>query len=257
MLIKRFLFCVCLWIPGSLSAQYKNSVRLNLTGAALNLYSIQYERQLSPRLAFNNTFFYRPKTNIPFGGFIDDLAKKHGVGLTGIRFEYIFMDEAQVGIMGYSPELRYYLGKKKNKAFIGLFGMYESFDMKVPALVGVSKDGHYYDVKLPINFTFRTFSGGILVGKQFTWNRVGLDVVLLGPHLGVADDFYAHGENENLQGLNEGEKQFVKDKIKERFGLKDKYFNMELNDNAAEIKSVRPVPYLGIRGLGFNLSYRF
>lgn len=223
----------------------------------MNLYSLQYERQLGSRLAFNNTFFYRPKTNIPFGGFIDDLAKKHGVGLTGIKFEYIFMDEAQVGVMGYSPELRYYLGKKKNRPFIGLFGMFEDFDMKVPALVGISKESHYYDVKLPINFTFRTFSGGILVGKQFTWNRVGLDVVFIGPHIGVADNFYAHGENDNLRGLSEEEKQFVKDQIRVRFGLKDRYFNMELNDDAAEIKSVRPVPYLGIRGLGFNLSYRF
>ena len=36
-----------------------------------------------------------------------------------------------------------------------------------------------------------------------------------------------------------------------------KYFNMEITDQSAEIKSVRSVPYLGIRGVGFNLSYSF
>lgn len=256
--MKRLLLCVFLWIPGgALFGQYNNSVRFNVAGAALNLYSLQYERQLTPRLALNNTFFLRPKSDIPFGGFIDNLAKTHGVGLTGIRFDYIFMNEAQLGVKGYSPELRYYLGKKKNKAFIGVFGMYENFDMKVPAQIGVMKNGVNYEVKLPINFTFNTFSGGILIGKQFTWDRVGLDVVFIGPHIGSAGKFYAFGQNANLQGLNEEEKIFVKDRIRERFGLKDKYFSMELNDDAAEIRSIRPVPYLGIRGIGVNLSYRF
>ena len=256
-IMKRFLFCVFLWIPGALFGQYNNSVRFNVAGAALNIYSMQYERQLSPRLAFNNTFFFRPKSDIPFGGFIDNLAKKHGVGLTGIKFEHIYMNEAQLGLKGYSPELRYYLGNRKNRTFIGVFGMYEDFDMKVPAQVGVMKNNVYYEIKLPINFTFNTLSGGILIGKQFTWDRVGLDIVFIGPHIGSAGKFYAFGENSNLQGLNEEEKIFVKDKIRERFGLKDKYFSMELNDDAAEIKSIRPVPYLGIRGIGFNLSYRF
>ncbi|MCD8538453.1 MAG: DUF3575 domain-containing protein [Leadbetterella sp.] len=228
-----------------------------MAGAALKIYSLQYERQLGSRLAFNNTFFYRPKSDIPFGGFIDNMATKYGVGLTGIKFDYIFMNEAQLGLKGYSPELRYYLGKKKNRTFIGLFGIYEDFDMQVPAQLNVVKDNRYYEVKLPINFTFRTLSGGILIGKQFTWDRVGLDLVFIGPHIGTAGRFLAYGQNENLQGLNEDEKQFVKNMIRERFGLKDKYFSMELTDDAAEIKSVRPVPYLGIRGVGVNLSYRF
>lgn len=257
MLRKRFLLCFCLWIPSPLFGQYNNSVRFNVAGAALNIYSLQYERQLTSRWSFNNTFFLRPKSDIPFGGFIDNFATKHGVGLTGLKFEDIFMDEAQVGVKGYSPELRYYLGKKKNKPFIGLFGMYEDFDMKVPARIGVMKENRYFEVKLPINFTFRTFSGGILVGKQFTWNRVGLDLVFIGPHIGSAGKFYAFGQNDNLQGLTEDEKQFVKGSIRERFGLKDKYFSMEINDDAAEIRSIRPVPYLGIRGLGVNVSYRF
>jgi len=257
MLRKSFLVCFCLWMPGILLGQYKNSVRYNLTGTALNIYSLQYERQLTPRLAFNNTFFLRPKTDIQFGGFIDDLAKKHGVGLTGFKFEHIFMDEAKVGVKGYSPELRYYFGKKKNRSFIGLFGMYEYFDMKVPAELGVIKGEQYFEVKLPVNFTFSTLSGGILIGKQFVWDRIGLDVVLIGPHIGTADKFYAFGQSSNLQGLNEEEKWYVKAKSRERFGLRDKYFNMELIEDRAEIKSIKPVPYFGIRAVGVNLSYRF
>ena len=253
--MKRLLFF--LFLPGTLFAQYQNAIRFNATGAALNIWSVQYERQLTPQLAFNNTLFFRPKSDIPFGHFIDKMAKRHGVGLTGIKFEHIYMNEARIGVMGYSPELRYYFGKKKNRTFIGLFGMYEDFDMKVPAQVGVMKENRYFEVKLPINFTFNTLSGGILIGKQFTWNRVGLDVVFIGPHVGTAGKFYAFGQNSHLEGLTEDEKDFVKDRIRNRFGLKEKYFSMELTADAAEIKSIRPVPYLGIRGVGLNLSYRF
>lgn len=254
-MIKRLLCCI--FIPGALWAQENNTVRLNVAGTALKIYSVQYERKLSSNLAFNNTFFFRPKSAIPFGNFIDNMAKEHGVGLTGIKFDHIFMDEAEIGVKGYSPELRYYFGEKRHRTFVGVFGMYENFDMKVPAEIGVMKENRYFEVKLPINFTFRTLSGGILIGRQFTWNRVGLDLVFIGPHIGSAHKFYAFGQNSHLLGLTEDEKQFVKDRIRERFGLKDKYFSMELNENTAEIKSIRPVPYLGIRGIGVNLSYRF
>lgn len=253
MLLKKTIFCLLLLLGPVAYGQYKNSFKFNLAGAPLNLYSFQYERKLTPKIAFNNTFFYRHKSAIPFGGFIDNIAKKHGVGLTGIKFEYIFMNEAQLGVKGYSPELRFYLGNSKHKPFIGVFGMYEDFDMQVPAELIVRE----MEVKVPINFSFNTFSGGILIGKQFQWDRIGLDIVIVGPHLGVANDFVAFGTNPLIQNLSEQDKYEVKEKVKERFGLRDKYFNMEITDQSAEIKSVRSVPYLGIRGVGFNLSYSF
>lgn len=253
MLLKKTIFCFLLLLGPVAFGQYKNSFKFNLAGVPLNLYSVQYERKLTPKIAFNNTFFFRPKSLIPFGTAIDNFATKHGVGLTGIKFEYIFMNEAQLGVKGYSPELRFYLGNSKHKPFIGIFGMYEDFDMQVPAALIVRET----EVKVPINFTFNTFSGGILIGKQFQWKRIGLDVVIIGPHLGVANDFVAFGTNPLIQNLSEQDKYEVKERVKERFGLRDKYFNMEITDQSAEIKSVRSVPYFGIRGVGFNLSYSF
>jgi hypothetical protein len=254
MIKKAFVFL--LLIQGTAVAQYKNAVRANLSGAAIQIYSLQYERSLGSRFGFNNTFFFRPKSTIPFGKVIDDFSKKNGVGLTGIKFEHIFMNEAQVGLKGYSPELRYYMGKNR-KVFLGAFGLYEEFDMKVPAMIGVMKDNRYLEVKLPIDFTFNTLSGGLLIGRSFTWNKVGLDLVFVGPHIGKAHKFFAQGENSNLVGLNPDEKEFVKNAIKDRFGLRDKYFSMDMVDDAAEIRSIRSVPFFGIRGLGVNLSYRF
>lgn len=252
---KKF-FALLLLLPLAVAGQYKNSIRTNVAGAAIQIYSLQYERTLSPRWGFNNTIFYRPKSDIPFGGFIDEISKKHGVGLTGIKFDYIFMNEAQVGLKGYSPELRYYMGKNK-RVFLGAFGIYEEFDMKVPAMVRILKNSQFLEVKLPVDFTFNTLSGGLLIGRSFQWNRFGLDIVFVGPHIGKAQEFYAEGNNPNLVGLNEEEREYVKGAIKQRFGLRDKYFSLEMENDRAEIKSVRSVPFVGLRGLGFNLSYRF
>ena len=82
-------------------------------------------------------------------------------------------------------------------------------------------------------------------------------MVVIGPHIGTANNFLAFGSNSAIQGLSEQDKYEVKERVKERFGLKDKYFNMEITDESAEIKSVRSVPYFGIRGIGLNLSYSF
>lgn len=250
---SKNLFFLLIFFSFSATAQYNNSVRTNLTTLPVNLYSLQYEHAFSNYFALNNTVFYRPKLQIPFGETIDNLAKNHGVGLTGIRFDYIFMNKAHVGVKGYSPEFKFYLSKNNHRPFISLFGMYEHFDMRVPALINVKN----LEVEIPINFTFKTLSGGLLIGYQFRWNRVGLDFVLIGPHVGKAEDFYAQGKNSNIQGLTESEKRRLKAGIKDRFGLSEKYFDLTITDKSAEIISIRQVPYFGVRGLGLNLSLMF
>lgn len=255
--MRFFVFFLLLCISLSVFSQQKNAIKFNVAGPLTQTYSLQYERILTKKISFNNTFFYRQKSLIPFGNQVDTLVKRYGVGLTGIKFKYIFMNEAKVGVKGYAPELRFYLGKKKNRPFVALFGQYEDFDMAVPASLSVLYKGLIVDVKTPVNFTFNTLSGGLLIGKQWKWNRMGLDLVVIGPHFGKAKAFYAVAQTELLSKLSEAEKMYLKDKIIERFGLSGQYFALDIAGEKAEIKSVKPIPYLGIRGLGVNLSYSF
>jgi hypothetical protein len=254
----RFLVFILLsFVSFSVFSQQKNAIKFNVAGPLTQTYSLQFERMLTKKISFNNTFFYRQKSLIPLGTQVDTLAKRYGVGITGIKFKYIFMNEARVGVKGYASELRYYIGKKKNRPFVALFGQYEDFDMAVPASLAVLYKGLVVDVKTPVNFTFNTLSGGLLVGKQWKWNRMGVDLVILGPHFGKAKAFYAVAQTELLSKLSENEKVYLKEKITERFGLSGEYFSLDIAGEKAEIKSVKPVPYLGIRGLGVNLSYSF
>ena len=232
---------------------------MNLAGAAFQLYALQYEHSLGSNWSFNNTFFYRPTQNIPFGTAADKVAKKHGLGFTGVDFEYIFVDQAKMGVKGYSPELRYYIGQKKNRAFLGFFGQIEDFDAVIPASLEVRYEGQIVELsKVPITFDIQTLSGGILIGKQFNFGqRITLDIVLIGPHLGKGQKVYAVVEQSLLSRLNENDKAYLKDKIINRFKLNTDFYDVHVSDDKAEINAFQKVPYVGIRGLGFNLGIRF
>jgi hypothetical protein len=258
--LRKFLFFFC-FISFSLSAQkeLKNSLKVNAAGAVTGIISVQYERMLTSNWSFNNTFFYRDKSQIPLGPQFDKLAKKHSLGLTGVDFEYIFVDLAQIGVKGYSPELRRYFGDKNNRWFVGLFGQFEDFEATIPASLEARYDGQVYTLdKVPINFDIRTISGGLLIGKQFKFGkRLFLDFVIIGPHFGKAQKVYAAVETSILSRLNEGDKLFLRDKIIDRFRLSDQYFEVTVGDEKAEINAFKKVPYLGIRGVGLNLGFSF
>ena len=257
----KYTFFFFLFFSNSLTfAQFdsKNSIKFNAIGPAFQLYSVQYERKVSDHWAFNNTLFYRQKSLIPFSVPIDTLAKRHGLNTIGIKFQYIFMNEARMGVFGYSPELRYYIGQKKNRFFLSAFGQYENFDMNVPISLAVKVRGLFFDdIRAPIDFKFQTLSGGLLIGKQFKWNRFGLDFVIFGPHFGKARKFNAINTNDLFSELSADDRVYLKDKIIERFGFSEEYFSLEITDKKVEIKSIKPIPYFGIRGFGFNLFYSF
>lgn len=259
MLKKQFVFILFFFLNISLIAQeYKNNLKVNLVGASAGLYSLQYEHLFGKHLSFNNTFFYRNTQKIPFGKQIDSLAKQHGLGLTGVDFKYFLISEAKIGVMGYSPELRYYFGNKKNRFFIGGFGQYENYDMIVPAILLAKYKEQIFEITAPINFNLKAISGGILIGKQFNFGkRLVLDFVIIGPHFGRANNVHAYVSDDLLTKFSEEEKVFLKEKVIERFGLNQTYYDVNVGLEQAEIKTKKQVPFLGIRGLGLNLGYRF
>ncbi|SOE23065.1 hypothetical protein SAMN06298216_3456 [Spirosomataceae bacterium TFI 002] len=221
------------------------------------IWSVQYELKINDRLSFNNTLFYRKQSSIPFADELDKVAKSRGLGITGVDFTYIFIDKSQIGIKGYSPELRYYFKSKKHPWFIGGFAQFEQFDMTVPASFLVRYDGSIANVELPVDFDISTTSGGILIGKKFVFNRVSLDVVLVGPHFGSAKKVDAQINEPLLNRLSDADQEFLRQGVIERFKLDESYFNVGVLGEQARINAKQKVPYFGIRGLGFNLGYSF
>lgn len=239
------------------SAQDRNTVKFNLLSPASKIWTVQYEFQINERLSFNNTLFYRNKSSIPFSEQIDKLAKSRGLGITGVDFTYIFIDKAQIGIKGYSPELRYYFKSEKNPWFVGAFAQFESFDMTVPASFLVRYDDFFGNVELPVVFDISTVSGGLLIGKKFVFNRVTLDLVIVGPHIGKASKVDAQIDEPLLNRLSDDDQEFLRQGVIERFKLDENYYNVGVLGEQARINAKQKVPYFGIRGLGINLGYTF
>lgn len=262
MKLRNFLFlCVGLAAHSLSFAQYgetpKNALKVNLAAVATRIYSVQYERVLTDHLAFNLTGFYRKQSGFLFSEQLDNLAKSRGLGITGVDFEYIFIDQAKIGVRGFSPELRYYIGNKPSRFFFSVFGQMEDFDMTVPALLKGMYHGQVFEFTAPVEFDIKTMSGGVLIGRQFRWNNLGFDFVLIGPHLGRARDVKAEANSTLLGELNEEEKAYLRQSVIERFKLDEEFYGVSVGNEQADIKSVKKVPYFGIRGFGINLFYYF
>jgi hypothetical protein len=254
--MKKFIFLLLL--SPSIFAQKgpKNTIKLNVSGLGIKMLGLGFEHKINKTLSFNQSVFFRPKVLIPFGTIVDKVAKNQGVGLTGIKFQYIFLDQAKVGFWGYAPELRWYIGHKK-KTILGVFAQYENFNSKVPASLPVQKSGLILEVITPINFKFNTFSGGISIGRRFNWDRINLEVIAIAPHPGIATGFDVNLINSEFVRFTADDKQFIKEKLQERFGVTDRYFNTVVDNQGAFIKSIKPVPYFGLKGLIVNLGYSF
>lgn len=216
-------------------------------------------RHLTDKISLNQTFYYRNRSSIPLGHQLDVLAKRYSLGLTGVDFEHINVDLSQIGVKGYSPELRFYLGKHKNPVFLGFFGQFERIDAIIPASFEMQYEGNNFLLeKVPINFDIRSSSGGILIGKKFNFTEnIKLDVIIIGPHIGSAQKVYAVVEQELLNRLSDTDKDYMRAKIIERFNLSENYYNVSISDTKAEINAFRKVPYLGIRAVGLNLGFAF
>jgi hypothetical protein len=254
-MFKKVLFLVLLSQVILFAQKNNHEVKLNLSGLGLKIAGLQYEYRINKSLAFNSTFFYRGQSLIPFANTIDKFGKNEGIGLTGIKFNYIFLNEAQLGLAGLSPELKFYLGKK-NSFFLGAFGMYSNYKLNVPASLPVRYNGQILEVITPVNIRFSSYSGGLNIGWKIGKKRLFCDLVLMGPHFGKAGNFLADVKNENFSRLNNEDLGYLKEKIEERFGVSPEYFETSVAQNGAEIRSIKKIPFIGIRGLGVNIGYR-
>lgn len=236
---------------------YQKAVKFNLVGPFTGLYSAQFEMNASKQVSFVLTGFYRQEKDIPFSTAIDNLAKTRGLGITGVNFQYIFIDQAKIGMQGVSPELRFYLSKKKHPTFIGVFGQYTDVDMLVPASLPVVFRGQIAEIITPIDFEIQSVTGGLLLGKSFRFGRIGVDAVLIGGQWGRAHNLNATVNQSLIGMLSDEEKESLRQGVITRFGIDESYYDTKVGDSGATLNEKRRVPFFGIRGAGLNLAYYF
>ncbi len=259
---RKTVISIFLLISWAASAQerhteYQKAVKFNLVGPFTGLYSAQVEINASKRVSFVLTGFYRQEKAIPFAQKVDNLAKNRGLGITGVDFKYIFVDQAQIGTKGVSPEFRLYLSKRKHPTFIGIFGQYTDIDMLVPASLPVVFRGQFAEIITPIDFKIQSITGGLLLGKSFRFGRIGVDAVLIGGQAGKAYNLDATVSQSLIDRLNDDEKESLRQGVIRRFGIDETYYDTKIVDGGATLNEKRRVPFFGIRGAGLNLAYYF
>jgi hypothetical protein len=160
-------------------------------------------------------------------------------------------------VKGVSPELRFYLSRKKHPTFIGFFGQYTDIDMLVPASLPIVIRDQFLEIILPINFKIKSITGGLLLGKSFRFGRIGVDAVIIGGQIGRAYKVNATVNQSLISQLNNEEKESLRQGVIDRFGIDESYYDTEVINDGATLNQKKRVPFFGIRGAGLNLAYYF
>ena len=234
-------------------------LKVNLSALVFGTYTLQYEKALGNKVSFALGVGYRPEKLIPFGNTFERY-----VNAADSRIDYITLDnvkkaESTVGLFHITPELRFYISKDKTApigTYISVFGKYNSFFGHAPVFVDMEYKGVPARVELPVDTHVKTYSGGLMLGKQFRLgNNFTFDWYIVGGHFGKVT---VHGEsNQNLDAFDDEFIGRLKDKIVDTFKLNENYLALEVDKQGIRIDNARNLKYLNLRGFGFNLGYKF
>lgn len=216
-----------------------NMIKINLSALVFKNISVQYERKLGKRTTAALNVHFIPFGKLPFASLVEKIIDDPSVKI----------DQFKLGNFGFAPEFRYYVGKRG--AFHGFY-------------IGGFMNYNSYKSDFPINYSNETrtgvFSGtvksttfGIQIGANIKLGKsVYLDWWILGPNYGAGS-----GDLKLITPLTAEDQADLADEIerlKEDLPLKviESY---TIDANGATI--LAKGPWAGLRGLGFNLGFRF
>jgi len=219
-------------------AEQKNIVKINLFALALKNISVQYERAVGKRVSVAGLVRLMPKSNLPFKNSI-----KNAVDDPDTERQ---LDNTKVGDFAFTPEVRYYVGRKGalHGFYIAGFTTIASYTAELP----YQYDDAGTTKTIPMSGKVSTFTGGIMFGSQWKLGkRVSLDWWILGPNYGSSN-----GKLTGQTALTPSEQNSLKQELND-LDLPFTKTTNEVNANGATlfIKG----PWAGIRSgvcIGFS-----
>ncbi len=219
-----------------------NIVKINLSALVVKNISVQYERKIAKRVSIAANVHYRPFGKLPFLSSIEKAIDDPSVPVNQLKW----------GGMGITPEVRFYVGKKgaMRGFYLAPFANISSYKSDLPINYSngpINKTGIF-------NGNISTITGGLLLGAQWKLGKsVYLDWWIIGPNYGNAK-----GDLILTTALNSVEQADLRSQIEELIAdapfdkLVESY---SVNGSGATIRAKGP--WGGLRGLGFNLGFRF
>ena len=235
--------------PGGSQDPSMNFVKVNLTAPLIKNYSLQYERVLSRNFSAALSFRFMPETGLPFSDRIIDLAE-----ITDPDEKEVIKN-LLVSNYAITPEVRYYMGKKKYGTgfYLSLFYRYGSFTMANDAIDYEPEEGEPVNLDLTGEVTAHT--GGLMIGSQWALGKfMCLDFWILGPHFGISSG--------NVNALSSEEipiedQQDIRNEIDETLSDADiPMFDYTITTSSDKINVDFDGPWAGIRfGLSFGVRF--
>ncbi|MEJ7683283.1 MAG: DUF3575 domain-containing protein [Segetibacter sp.] len=217
----------------------KNMGKVNLSAFVFKGFNLQYERQVSPKVTVALSYGIIPLSTISFKSYIKNQVYNPDVNIGDYR----------LGTSIFTPEVRYYLGKK---------GAFHGFYLAPYIRIGSYKiEGPiaYFNsegAKQNANFKgkFNNITGGLMIGSSWQLSeRFYLDWWIAGASFG--------GERGNFTAatqLTPDDQVSLKRKL-ESISLLGITIKSEVNSNGAIVKTSGSM--VGVRGLGINFGIRF
>lgn len=236
--LVTFAFLVS--IPAlSQKTEGKNVGKVNLSAFVLKGIGLQYERQVGKKITVALAYSNIPTTTLPFQSYIKNQINAPSVNISQFK----------LGTLVFTPEARFYLGKK---------GAFEGFYLAPYARIS------NYKLNGPVNFTvgqeatrsalfsgkLTSFTGGLMAGSSFSLSKIiYLDWWIAGASIGAGK-----GNFSAKIDLTAEEQESLKN-VLDKVNIPFTSIENTVNSDGARVTTKGKL--VGLRGLGINLGIRF
>ena len=230
---------------------HHNNVKMNLMALGLTNFSFQYERALSRKFSVCMGLRLQPTTNLPFRNYIRDHADRNQLDSVGLNF----LNRAKINNWAFTPEVRYYFGKKPLNGFyvapycrVSYYGLTWGYLFNDNANVGHSLD---------FRGEARSFTFGLLLGCQWHISKtVLLDWWMIGPAFGSAN--FSANANGELSQVSQQDRDKLEADLNNAFNSVGNSFNVSSHTTVSDkgVKITGDAPFGGVRtGLCLGISF--
>ena len=244
-----FVFLLCCMLCTQTFSQDKDTsvdrernsiLKINLSALVFKNISVQYERKIARRISVAVNGHYIPFGKLPFLSQIEKAIDDPSVPV----------DKLKLGGIGFTPEVRFYVGKKGalRGFYLAPFANYTNYKTDLPI-------NYLNDTKTGIfNGNISTITGGLLFGAQWKLGKsLYLDWWIIGPNYGSGKGDLNF--NSSLSLIEQADLRDQIEELREDAPFDKIIDSYTVNGNGAFMKLKGP--WAGLRGLGFNLGIRF
>lgn len=226
----------------------KNSIKVNLSSLALKNYNFTYERSIARKITVVGGYRFMPASNLGGISAVGNILEK--IDNSDLAED---LNSISASNKTFTGEIRFYKGRRDGNVglYTALYARYAKFN--------IDYDYDYStetrDYNIPLKSELKGFGGGIMFGAQWRIaKRLIFDWYIIGAHYGSLKGTI-NGDTD-LSSMTNEERGYLKEDLESDVSIGDKSL-IDAEVRTTGVKGKPAAPFIGIRGLGFNLGFAF